>query len=801
MDERRSVLSLILVMTTVALVVGGFSMYLLYRTAFREEQARLIETVQSQARLVEAVARFDAVHSRDYSEGAKAATLSQIRDAHERYAGFGKTGEFTLARREGDRIVFLLRHRHSDLDRPQPVPFASELAEPMRRALLGQSGTVVGLDYRGETVLAAYEPMAELGLGIVAKIDLAEIRAPFLRAGIAAGLSAVVVILLGSVLFLRLTRPLLRHLEESEERFRLMSETSHDLLTITDEGGRTIWANPAWRETLGYTPEAQGDPMEKVHPDDRDRVAQAWDSLLQGERAFFGMDYRYRTASGSYAVLETTAHWLLTRGKPALYVASHDLTERKRAEEALRRAYDELELRVAERTSELKAANEQLHKEIDERRRTEEVLRLSESRLEALVQLYQLVELPLEQIMEFAIEKCIKLTGSTMSFLGFIDEDETEMVVQAWSQAALQECEMIDKPIHFPLDEAGIWGEAIRRRRPVIVNEYSAPNTGKRGLPDGHVPLSRLISVPIFEGGKIVGVAAVANKGEDYDDANVRELTSLFEGVWNVVQRKRAEEARRAAEQELEQQRTLSIRSDRLRSLGQMAAGIAHELNQPLQGVRGLADILLTGMDRGWEIPGSETKEKLQLIVEQADRMTHIIEHVRMFSREAGRPDRSPVQINEVAQAAVDLLREQFRSRGIDLLCEPAEGLPLVSANPFSLEEAVINLLTNARDAVEERLQAEDPSRTLGIVVRTDRDPHGSVVIQVIDGGPGIPPSILENVFDPFFTTKDPDKGTGLGLSICKSIVEDIGGAIRVESAPGEGTTVTVSLPARNEDE
>ena len=190
MDERRRILFLLLIMTSVALVVSGISITLLYRATLEEEQARLVETAQSQARLMEAVARFDAVYNVDYPEGPEAATLSQIRDAHENYLGFGETGEFTLAKREGDLIVFLLRHRHADLDLPLPVPFGSELAEPMRRALSGQSGTVVGLDYRGETVLAAYEPVAKLDLGIVAKIDLAEHRAPFVTAGITSQLMA-----------------------------------------------------------------------------------------------------------------------------------------------------------------------------------------------------------------------------------------------------------------------------------------------------------------------------------------------------------------------------------------------------------------------------------------------------------------------------------------------------------------------------------------------------------------------------------------------------------------------------------
>jgi hypothetical protein len=195
MDEKKRIFSLIFIMAVSSLIVSAVAITMLYRTAFKENQARLVETAQSQARLIEAVARFNQKYSKGFPEGPEAATLSQIMDAHEHYAGFGKTGEFTLSKKEKDNIIFLLSHRHFDLDRPRPVPCDSELAEPMRMALLGRSGTVIGLDYRGEVVMAAHEPVAELDLGIVAKIDLSEIRQPFLKAGAIAGLFTVLVVL------------------------------------------------------------------------------------------------------------------------------------------------------------------------------------------------------------------------------------------------------------------------------------------------------------------------------------------------------------------------------------------------------------------------------------------------------------------------------------------------------------------------------------------------------------------------------------------------------------------------------
>jgi len=206
MIGKQRTFLLIIIMMAVAIGVVGIAINVLYNTALEETRARLIETVQSQAYLLEGVARFNAQYNTvEIPGGVFAATLGQIR--------FGETGEFTLAKREGDMIVFLLRHRHYDLEHPAPVPFSWELVEPMRRALSGESGTAIGLDYRGEEVFAAFEPVEVLDLGIVAQIDLAEIRAPFISAGKFAGGVTLVLIFLGAGLFGRMTNPFIRNLE------------------------------------------------------------------------------------------------------------------------------------------------------------------------------------------------------------------------------------------------------------------------------------------------------------------------------------------------------------------------------------------------------------------------------------------------------------------------------------------------------------------------------------------------------------------------------------------------------------
>ena len=229
MNPRKRVWLLLLIMISIVVVAEFITVGMLYRAAISEERSRLEETAKSQARLIEAVARFDKKYSNDYHQGAWQATLSQIRDAHAKYRGFGETGEFTLSTRKGDNIVFLLSHRHYDLDEPKPVAWDSELAEPMRRALSGMSGTVIGLDYRGQTVLAAHEPVAEMNLGIVAKVDLSEIRDPFFKAALISGVSSLAAIALGASLFLRVTSPILNKLYDSVTR---LEKALHEVKTL-----------------------------------------------------------------------------------------------------------------------------------------------------------------------------------------------------------------------------------------------------------------------------------------------------------------------------------------------------------------------------------------------------------------------------------------------------------------------------------------------------------------------------------------------------------------------------------------
>jgi PAS domain S-box-containing protein len=255
---QRQLSLTIVILTILVLCVTGTSTWLLYRTSLHEEHNRLLEAAQSQARLIETILEFN---QRDNApkefDDAIQATLRQVNEAHKKYKGFGGTGEFTLAQRKGDNIVFLLRHRHLDLDKPKPVPWNSNLAAPMRQALGGKSGVIIGADYRGEIVLAAHEPVAFLNAGIVAKIDMAEIRAPFIKAGLVSLLGALIASFLGAVLFWRISKPIQEYertqqvLNESENRFRNLVEGSIQGVLIHQDF-KLVFANQSIADMLGY---------------------------------------------------------------------------------------------------------------------------------------------------------------------------------------------------------------------------------------------------------------------------------------------------------------------------------------------------------------------------------------------------------------------------------------------------------------------------------------------------------------------------------------------------------------------
>ncbi len=228
---------------------------------------------------------------------------------------------------------------------------------------------------------------------------------------------------------------------------------------------------------------------------------------------------------------------------------------------------------------------------------------------------------------------------------------------------------------------------------------------------------------------------------------------------------------------------------DRLTALGTMAAGIAHELNQPLNTIRVITDGLLFGRDAGWTLDFDELYDSLEMTSKQVMRMSRVIQTIRNFAREDRGQSNDDVNPNEAVENVLSMIGRQLEAHGIRVHKSLAPQLPCIRTQLNRLEQVIMNLIVNARQALDScRREGKD----LWIRTRTAGD---RVWIEVEDNASGIPGDFLAKIFDPFFTTKEVGQGTGLGLTISQSIVADFGGAIEAFNNERGGATFCVIAP------
>ncbi|MBN1981188.1 MAG: PAS domain S-box protein, partial [Chitinivibrionales bacterium] len=180
--------------------------------------------------------------------------------------------------------------------------------------------------------------------------------------------------------------------------------------------------------------------------------------------------------------------------------------------------------------------------DITVRKMAEEELKQAYLKLDAFWNVATVENADVKTICDHVLESIVKMTASRIGFFGFIDEDQSGMTIHSWSGEAMKGCAMVNKPTYFPIAEAGVWGEAIRKGTFLILNDYSQHHPAKKGLPQGHVPLTNLLVVPVVSRGKIVAVAAVANREANYTESDAKHLTAFGEAIQAIIDRKRAEE-------------------------------------------------------------------------------------------------------------------------------------------------------------------------------------------------------------------------------------------------------------------
>ncbi|WP_211531330.1 PAS domain S-box protein [Methanocalculus chunghsingensis] len=306
-------------------------------------------------------------------------------------------------------------------------------------------------------------------------------------------------------------------LRQSRDLFRTFIDHSYDAIFIHDLKGTVLDVNETMlsmygvtrEEAFRYTIAGYSGPECTMK-----EVAGKWEQVLAGENLLFPWKAR-RPKDGSVFDAEV----FLTRAEigKEIYILAYirDITEKIRAEK--------------------------------ERK-------LNELRMAALLELAEIADQPETTIIDTAIERAVAITGSQVGYLAFLSSDESLMTMYSWSEAANEGCGILNKPIIYPVSETGLWGEAVRQRKPVITNDYQAENPLKRGYPEGHLQIERHMNIPIVDDGRIVLVAGVGNKEELYTDEDVRQLTLLMDGLYKTIRSRRAGEELAAAEEEMRSQ-------------------------------------------------------------------------------------------------------------------------------------------------------------------------------------------------------------------------------------------------------
>jgi PAS domain S-box-containing protein len=423
-----------------------------------------------------------------------------------------------------------------------------------------------------------------------------------------------------------------------------------------------------------------------------------------------------------------------------------DMTERKLVEEELKRYRHQLEEIVERRTARLREANLSLEKEVEERKRAERALRTSQN---------ELIE---------SEESYHAIFDSTPNSIFVLERDSFRIL--GLNGRALE---------IYGYEEGEIMGRCFMELGP---NSYTdgvlSPQGLEEGIESSHYPKLRHYK---------------KDGSPFYVDvyAHVSKRSSKFGIVAVTVD----------ITESLERE-SLLVQASKMSTLGEMASAVAHELNQPLSAIMIGADILSDLVKKRLEC-WEDLMVVSEHMKEQVDRATLIINHLREFGRKSEiKKDR--ISINKPIEGVFTLMGQQLKLHGITVVLELNENLPPILGEVNRLEQVFLNLIVNARNALEERKKRRVLGDVESVLTVRSFEESGQVVVTVSDTGTGIPENIIDKIFEPFFTTKEVGKGTGLGLSISYGIIKDYYGTIEVESEEGEGATFKIWFPICKEE-
>ena len=523
-------------------------------------------------------------------------------------------------------------------------------------------------------------------------------------------------------------------LQASEEKFRTVADFTYDWEYWINEKGGFNYISPSFTRLTGYSvAELEKDPsllIELIHPDNKQCFAEHLHEELDSEKVCH-LEFCIINRAGD-------ERWISHYCQPV---------------------YNDAGKFKGRRAS---------NRDITERIMAQKDIKLNELRQATLLNLYEMQNLPVADVCKFVLEASLPLTASAIGFLGLISEDECRMTILSWSKSVMNQCKVHRKPITFDVQKAGIWGEAVRTRQPVIINDYEASPL-KRGVPAGHVAIDRFMAIPLFDHEKIVAVAAVGNKRQEYDKKDIRQLQLLVEGMWQIIKRRQAEEE-------------LVTQADMIKKF---TNSVSHDLKNPAMAIHGLAKILKR---KYREMDSGKLEDFLDQIEKSAAQVVSLSEDINIYisTREA------PLRLQDLAikEHIWKTIRDEFaprlREKNITWV-ETDVDIPIIRADQNSLLRVFRNLVDNALKYGGSGLSE------ISLGYEASETHH---ILSVKNDGAPIPPDETKSIFEIFKRRggEGTQPGTGLGLATVKEIAKNHKGDSWVISNAEDKTTFYISI-------
>jgi PAS domain S-box-containing protein len=418
--------------------------------------------------------------------------------------------------------------------------------------------------------------------------------------------------------------------------------------------------------------------------------------------------------------------------------------------------------------------------DITERKLAELNQKQNEERLKSLVRIFQFNAESTQALLDFTLEEAIMLTSSKIGYIYFYNEQAEQFTLFSWSKQVMKECLITEPRTIYNLKETGIWGEAVRQRKPIMENDFQAPNPLRKGYPEGHAHLSKFLTIPVIVENKIVAVVGVGNKETDYIETDVLHLTLLMDGTWKVIRKINIDELLKKQNEELHQ---LNAQKDKFFSI------IAHDLRGPFNGFLGLSEIMVQDLS-------SLTMAEIQSIAvdinKSATNLFRLLENLLNWSTlKQGIITYNPkaLKLHQVLVESIEMVHEAAFRKSIEIRIDLSDDF-IVFADTDQLQTIIRNLVSNAV-----KFTSKDGKVEVSAIPFSNQ----SVIVSVKDSGIGMNKEMVSNLFNLGYKSNrkgtDGEASTGLGLLLCKEFIERHSGKLWVESEEGKGSTFNFTLP------